>query len=462
MTKKKGAGLKHGAGRKIAVTGLAVALVVVAGVSLWQFFLRPVTPTIEKADPKQMALPLPELPSIAVMPFVNLSEDSKQQLLCDGITDNIINALSKVPQLFVIARNSTFTYKDKAVKAKQVSEELGVRYVLEGSVQRSDDRVRITAQLVDALTGNQLLAERYDSESTDLFALQDDLTFKVLEAVRLKLTDNVRTGQGKYFSGKLGLDCYMKALEAVGLQQQLNIADNNRSRQIVEECLAMCPEAPTFYRLLGGASLNDYFIGSSKSPQESIEKAKELFQKAISMDERDFMANAILSHIYSIRKENDKAISQAETAVELAPGSSWAIQWNATALTYAGRYEEAIPLFEKAIRLNPSAPTMFYLHFGHALRETGRLEEAVMSYKKAIERAPKYVWPHAILAAVYSMMGRDNEAHAAAAEVLRLHPKFSLEWVAKTSLYKDPAVIERVIVAMRKAGLPDKPPPAQP
>jgi TolB-like protein len=172
VTKKKSAGLKQGAGRKIAVTGLTVALVVVAGVALWQSFLRPAepppAPPVEKADPKQMALPLPELPSIAVLPFTNLSDDPKQQPLCDGITDNIINALSKVPRLFVIARNSTFTYKGKVVKAKQVSEELGVRYVMEGSVQRSGDRIRISVQLVDALTGNQLLNERYDGETTDL------------------------------------------------------------------------------------------------------------------------------------------------------------------------------------------------------------------------------------------------------------------------------------------------------
>ena len=162
VTRGKGSGFRgQGAERRMAVIGLSVVLVLAAGAALWQFFLRPLpAPPVEKADPKQMALPLPELPSIAVLPFVNLSEDPKQQLLCDGITDNIINALSKVPRLFVIARNSTFTYKGKTVKAKQVSEELGVRYVLEGSVQRSDDRVRINAQMVDALTGSQLLSER--------------------------------------------------------------------------------------------------------------------------------------------------------------------------------------------------------------------------------------------------------------------------------------------------------------
>jgi TolB-like protein/class 3 adenylate cyclase len=163
--------------RRMAVYGLAGVVAVATGTALWQHFLKPSAPPspplVEKADPKQMALTLPENPSIAVLPFVNLSEDSKHQLLCDGITENIINALAKVPQLFVIARNSTFTYKGKTVAAKQVSEELGVRYVLEGSVQRSGERVRITVQMVDALTGNHLFAERYDGEAANLFVLQD-------------------------------------------------------------------------------------------------------------------------------------------------------------------------------------------------------------------------------------------------------------------------------------------------
>ena len=463
VTKKKGAGLKHRAGRKIAVTGLAVALVV-AGVALWQFFLRPTAPpapAIEKADPKQMALPLPELPSIAVLPFVNLSEDPKQQLLCDGITDNIISALSKVPQLFVIARNSTFTYKGKTVKAKQVSEELGVRYVIEGSIQRSGDRIRVTAQMVDALTGHQLLAERYDAETKDLFDLQDDITLKVLSAVQVKLTGVPPTGM-KYFKGTHGLDCLLKFQEAVGYVNRNTLVDTLKAQQVAEEALAMCPEIPNAYRILAMVYTNYYWFDSSRSPQESIEKATELLQKTLAMDDTHAPAHGNLSIIYLQKREYDKAIAEGERAVSLDQGSPFVAFAYAKALVYSGRPEEAIPLLEKAIRLNPLAPSPFYNHLGLAFRLTGRLEEAVALNKKSLLRAPNDFWVHAALASIYIEMGRDEEARAAAAEVLRISPKFSLELYDRTSLLKDRSVVDKTIDTLRKAGLPDKPTPAQP
>ena len=327
VTKKKGAGLKQGAGRRIAIIGLAAALVVVAGVALWQSFLRPAAPPpappVEKADPKQMALPLPELPSIAVLPFVNMSEDPKQQLLCDGITDNIINAFSKVPRLFVIARNSTFTYKGKVVKAKQVSEELGVRYVLEGSIQRSGDRIRITVQLVDALTGNQLLSERYDGETKDLFTLQDDITMKVLGVIRVKLESLGGSGWISKYKGTHGLDCFLKFQEAVGTLQRNTMADTRQAQQIAEEGLAMCPEMSTFYRLLAIVNINYYWFDSSKSPQGYIEKAEEFLQKTLAMDENNSEAYGNLSQLSMIKRDYDKALAEAEKSLTLDPGSSW-------------------------------------------------------------------------------------------------------------------------------------------
>ena len=232
-------------------------------------------PPVEKADPKQMALPLPELPSIAVLPFVNLSEDPKQELLCDGITDNIINALSKVPRLFVIARNSTFTYKGKAVKVKQVSEELGVRYVLEGSVQRSGDRVRITAQLVDALTGSQLLSERYDGETTDVFALQDDITMKVLARRSSKVGRVGGISVNEILQRHAGSRLLFEGQEALGYIQRMTIPDTNKARQIAEEALAMCPEIPDFYRLLAVVNLNDYMAWHLPSHPRSLSRRQQ-------------------------------------------------------------------------------------------------------------------------------------------------------------------------------------------
>ena len=175
----------------------------------------PPPPKEEVASKEKMAFPLPDVPSIAVLPFVNMSEDPKQEFLSDGITENIITALSKVPRLFVISRQSTFSYKGKPVKVKQVSEELGVRYVLEGSLQKSGDRVRITAQLIDALTGDHLWAERYDRDLKDIFPLQDEITMKILTATQVKLTEGEQASSvEKYYRGKQGLDCYLKLAEA--------------------------------------------------------------------------------------------------------------------------------------------------------------------------------------------------------------------------------------------------------
>jgi len=221
--------------------------IVVGAVAVWRVYLS--SPLMQVASIDRMKYPLPDLPSIAVLPFVNISEDPKQEFLCDGMTESIITALSKVPRLFVIARNSTFIYKGKPVKVKQVSEELGVRYVLEGSFQRSGARVRITAQLIDALTGQHLWAERYDRDLKDIFALQDEITIKILTAIQVKLTQGgeVLTAEkyaDKYYRGKQGLDCYLKLTEAMGYIHRWNIEDNNLARGMIEEAIAMCPEKP--------------------------------------------------------------------------------------------------------------------------------------------------------------------------------------------------------------------------
>lgn len=456
VTKEKAAGLKaQGATRRMTAIGLAAALVVVSGVGLWQFFIRPAVPYSEKAGPKQTALALPEMPSIAVLPFVSLSEDPKQELWSNGITDNIVNALSKVPQLLVIARNSTSAYKGRAVKVKQVSAELGVRYVLEGSLQISADRVRITAQLIDALTGKQLWSERYEGETTNVFDLQDEITLKILNAVDVKLasSEGIKPKYWQYYNGKRALDCYLRELEVLSHIQRSTIPDTNLARQKAEEGLALCPEIPNCHYYMAVVHIHDYLLGSSKSPRESIEKATELFQKVLAMDADHVGAHADLSWVYTVRKEYDKAVAEGERAVTLNPGSAFALFRYAETLTYAGRPDEAVPLFEKAIRLNPLAPAAYYLSQGTALRETGRLKEAAASYRKAVVRSPSCFRARADLAAVYSMMGRDDEARAEAEEALRLNPGFSLKEYARRSMHKDPAVLDREINAMRKAGL---------
>jgi len=437
-----------------AVLAVLVLVVIVGGAVFYQFALRPSHPKMEVASKEKMALPLPDKPSIAVLPFVNMSEDPKQEFFSDGMTEEIITALSKVPGLFVIARNSTFTYKGKAVKVTQVSQELGVRYVLEGSIRRSGDRVRITAQLIDALTGNHLWAERYDRDLKDIFALQDEVTLKVLTAIRVKLTEGeLSLGYGKYYRGKEGLDCYLKIMEGNDLVERRNIKDNNLARPIAEEVLAMCPEVPMAYLLMANVHSLDYWLGSTKSPRESVEKAIELVQKALALDDTLAEAHGLLGYLYTQKREYEKGIAEGERAVALNPSGATVLVDYARSLSFVGRSEEAIPLLQKATRLNPVGSSLNYQVLGNALVLTGRYEEAVSAYKKALQYAPNFLWTHIMLTATYSLMGREKEARAEAAEVLRINPEFSVDFFTKTSLIKEQSKRDDVCNALRKAGL---------
>ena len=411
---------------------------------------------LEVASEEKMAFPLPDLPSIAVLPFENMSGDPKQEFFSDGITENIITALSKVPRLFVISRQSTFSYKGKPVKVKQVAEELGVQYVLEGSVQREGSRVRITAQLIDALSGHHLWAERYDRDLKDLFTLQDEITMRILTAVRVKLTEGeISSAYSKYFSGKEGFDCSLKLMEAAKYAGCITIEDNIVARRLIEEAISMCPENPVGYAQLGGVYMNDFWLDRTKSPQETLEKGYELVKKALAMDDSLPWAHISLSFIYILKREYDKAIAEGERAVALDPSGSEAYSQYASTLLFACRPEEAIPMFQKAIRLNPNASTYTFVFLGHAFRNAGRFEEAVSAYKKGIQRAPDFIVAHVGLGTTYSLMGREKEARAEAKEVLRINPNFSLDHFARTGLksYKDQSEIDKIVNAMRKAGL---------
>jgi adenylate cyclase len=439
---------------KNAAIGLVVVvIVVIAAAVIWKFY-SPTAPKTEVATKEKMAFPLPDVPSIAVLPFVNMSGDPKQEFLSDGISEEIITALSKIRALFVISRQSTFSYKGKPVKVKQVSEELGVRYVLEGSVQRSADRIRITAQLVDALTGRHIWAERYDRPITDLFALQDEITMKILTAIQVKLTEGEQasTEFGKY-RGKLGLDCHLKILEGYKYFHGWNIESTRVARRIAEEAMTMCPEAPGAYVLMGWVHYMEYWMGIGKSPQESIEKGIELAQKALAMDDSIAAAHGLLCLLYGFKRECDKSIAEGERAVALDPGGTFAHQYYAASLMYSGRPEEAIPVYQKAIRLDPVGSTTLYHAFGNALRMSGRFEEAVSACKKALQLAPDSIQGHILLTLTYSLMGREEEARIEAAEVLRINPKFSVDNFAKRLPYKDRSETDKVINGLRKAGL---------
>jgi adenylate cyclase len=438
--------------RKGVLAGAVAVLIVIIGLTVWNFHFR--TPSFEPASKEKMAFPLPDAPSIVVLPFVNLSEDPKQEFLCDGITVSIMTALFKVPGVFVIGRNSTFSYKGIPVNVNKVSEQFGVRYVLQGSVQRSADRVRINTELIDALTGHDIWAERYDGDLKDLFALQDAITMKVLAAIQVKLTAGEEAlTVAKYFKGKQGLDCYLKYWEGANHLWRGNIENNNEARRIAEEVIEMCPESPMGYYLLGVVHRQQYRLGNTKSPRETIEKGIELAKKMLALDDSIADGHVLLSTFYSILGEHGKAIAEGERAVSLSPRQAQAYNSYGDSLLYAGQPEEAIPLLQKAIRLCPISESTIFLPLGDALRQTGQYEEAVAEYKKAIQRSPDNIIAHIYLAACYTMMGQEKEANAEAAEVLRINPKYSVDSFAKRLSYKDQSQKDKLINALHKAGL---------
>ncbi|NIS62943.1 MAG: adenylate/guanylate cyclase domain-containing protein, partial [Proteobacteria bacterium] len=331
-------------------------------------------PRVTVAGKEEKVLPLPEEPSIAVLPFANISGDPEQEYFSDGLTEEIITALSKVDKIFVIASNSTFSYKGKPVKVQQVGEELGVRYVLEGSVRKAGDRVRITAQLIDALTGHHLWAERYDRDLKDIFALQDEITMRILTALRVTLTEGEQARM--YDKGTENLDSFLKVLQGMHYLLRFNEDDNVVARQMFEEAVPLDPENPVAHTMLGWTHVMDVWYGSSESPGKSMERASELAQKAIALDETQDSAHSLLGHIYLMMRQYDMAIAEGERAVALNPNGADAHAHLAMTLNYVGRREEAIALFKKAIRLNPMPPNWYLTHLAFTYRLTGKNEEA--------------------------------------------------------------------------------------
>jgi adenylate cyclase len=440
--------------RWAAVGGVAVLVILAGALAIWNFYLRP---PFEPASEERMAFPLPGKPSIAVLPFVNMSEDPKQEYLADGITDNIIAALSQVPKLFVIARQSTFAYKGKPVKIKQVAEELGVRYVLEGSVQRSGDNLRVIAQFIDALGGHHLWSERYDRELKDLFAVQDEITKEIITALAVKLTEGEKARLAS--KGTENLQALLKYWQATEPYYTFTKQGNAQAQRLLEEVIALDPEFATPYLLLGLTHYFDVPFGLSKNPRESYKRAFGLLNKAIALDDSLAGAHAVLGWLYLTRGRNyDKAIAQCERALDLEPNLDVANFWMTMVLTYAGRHEEAVRYAEQTVRVNNNPASWSFLVLGWAYSWVGRYEEAIAALKKAVQGAPDHGLRRLYLTVAYSWAGRLEEARAQADEVLRINPNFSLKLQAKRLPFKNQADRERYVAALRRAGLPETPP----
>jgi adenylate cyclase len=435
--------------RKTAMTAIIVLLVVAGGLVGWNIYLQQ-SKKMEPASVEKMAFPLPEKPSIAVLPFDNMSDDQKQEYIVDGITENIIAALSKVPGLFVISRNSSFTYKGKPVKVQQVSEELGVRYVLEGSVQRSGDRVRIIAQLIDAIDGKHLWSERYDRDFTDIFKLQDELASKVVNSLALKLVAG--KGYGSWLKNMpSNIQFTEKFFEAGNYLYQHNREANIKAKKLYKELIDLEPEYFGSYTGLAFVHYMDVQLGLSSSRRESLGEAIRLCKKAISLDGTQDRPHSILSLVYNYIRKYDEAIAEGELAIALNPNSSSAYILLGRSLVYAGRPEEAIDFIKKGWRMNPLYPCSV-LSLGSAYRETGQYEEALVIFKNCIKSRPNNIFGHLNLAVTYAYAGRYEETREAWSELKKLEPKITFEKMQKRCPYR-PETCDRLADAMNKAGI---------
>jgi len=432
---------------------VVVLILVIAAFAIWKYYTPP--SKMEVASKDKMAYPLPDMPSIAVLPFTNMSGDPQQEYFSDGITEEIITALSKVPRLFVIARNSVFTYKGKPVKVKQVAEEMGVRYVLEGSVRKTEDKVRITTQLIDALTGHHLWAEKYDRDLKDIFAIQDEISFKVAAAVNLKLTD----GEQALFTagGTKNFEAYARFLKGQEYVKRINREGNLLARKMAEETIALDPNYPSGYKLLAMTHWLDVRLGLSKDPKESLTESVRLYQKALAMEPSDGSSRVLLGYVFTIMRQYEKGMAEADQGVAISPNSSHAQIYYGLILIFNGMHKEAIEAIKKAIRLNPLPPDFYWRFLGQAYCHVGMYEEAIAASKEALRRYPDAILTHILLAQVYALSGREKEARAEVEEILRINPRYSVEFFRSTP-YKNPADMELMANALLKAGVPKTPP----
>ncbi len=412
----------------------------------------------EDKDDKLPDLPpleLPDQPSIAVLPFTNMSSEPEQEHFSDGIAEDVITALSKVSDLLVIARNSTFIYKDKAVDIKQVGRDQGVRYVLEGSVRKAGNRVRVTAQLIDAATGQHRWAERYDRDLEDIFAVQDDITRNIVSALDVHL----RQGEQARFwsSGTENLEAWECVRIGSGLLNTYRKDDLPEVMRLGQRAIDIDPEYAAAWVLLSW--YHSHVTEDTTLPQNEREQANDAVldcaRRALEYDSDCAEAYASLGMYHLDLGEHDAAIENANKSVELAPNHADNIAISAAILNKCGEPALAVERMRKAMRLSPIHPTWFLHILGQACRLAGKNDEAIESYRALVSRQPDSLVGHISLAAIFGEMNQLENAKASAAEVLRINPNFSTRKYVDGLSYSDPAEAVRFEQGLRNAGLPE-------
>ncbi len=435
---------------QLRVVGIIVAMTLLIGGAIWY---RQHQSRLQPASVDSMAYPLPDKPSITVLPFENYSDDATLDFFASGLTEDLTASLSKSPDLFVISMMSAASYRGKPINVKQVAEEQGVRYVLEGSVQKANAKLRITIQLIDAINGRHLWAERFDRVAEDIFDLQDEIIKHVIVELHVELTQGASARVAS--RGTDNLDAWLLKIEAQGEFNKFTKEGMLRARELYQ---AASEADPDWARPLAGLAAVDWYEAKqswSISKQASIQSGIDLAQRAIQMDPDEPQGYQTLGNLYALTGQGERAIELRRKAAELAPNDLVAVAGLATRLKDFGKEQEAVKLFEQAMRLSPTHPWWVPHAYGVTLHLLGRKEEAVQSLQKAIVLNPEHVLPQAFLAAVYTDLGRLDEARAAAAEVVRRDPKFSVNRLLTSHTFNDPAKDATFKRLMTRAGLPE-------
>jgi adenylate cyclase len=391
-------------------------------------------------------------PSIAVLAFNNMSGDAEQEYFSDGISEDIITDLSKLSELHVIARNSSFVYKRKAVSVPDVARDLGVRYVLEGSVRKAGNRVRVTAQLIDSTTGGHVWAERFDRDLTDIFAVQDELTQEIIAALKVKLTPEQKDRRAR--KSTIDVEAYNLFLRGREQTWLLTRSSNVEARNLLGRAIAINPDFAAAHAYVACTHLNDYIIGWADEPERSLQTGLEIAEQAVAMNEDDPQAHFAFAVTLLWNREHGRALAEAQRCLALAPNSAEGHLETANIQFYGGDAAGAVETIDAYMRLDPVYPEIALYFLAQAQAALGRFDEAVATLKRRLERNPNSETSYALLASCYGHLGRIAESQAAWAELMKIAPDFSMERRRHILPFKSPDIFEHRLEGMRKAGLP--------
>ena len=398
-------------------------------------------------------------PSIAVLPFQNLSAESGQEYFSDGITNDIITDLSRFSNLLVIASNSVFAYKGKAVNVKDIGRDLGVRYVLEGSVQKVGTSVRINAQLIDASTDHHLWADRYDRQLDDIFAVQDELTAAIVAALEVVLTDDEQTREAHNYTRNIeAYDLFLRGRTYLRGTKQTHL----KARGLFDQAIDLDPEFAAAYAEKSMTYFAGFIMPMTRSTRV-LEASVETAERAVALDDSLPLAHARLGWAYFANQRHDEAIAAARRAVALGPNDAESHAQLGNILNWSGQPKEAIGLIEKAMRLNPHYPFYYLFYLGHSHYLLENREKSIKLMKRVVTRAPNFLPVRRHLAVLYQEIGLEQEAKAQTAEVLKIFPGASIEDSRERCLYiHKPKLLERFFDGLRKSGMPEGEPGRDP